>query len=288
MEGPQQVTVQHGGNEVVVVYGGPRGRRGLPGGDGEDGLPGASITVRGAWNNALTYVRGDAVQSRTLASPGLQALWIVKEDGEPTVGFPPHLQPSQWVEISSTSTSADGAIYRVTQINHPFTAIGQPAAFSATTGRYELADARDPGLLAMGLICEILGPEDFAFQMTGRMNNVDRFLIFDPSSPAERGLQDWVPGTTYYLSTVPGMVQVASPRAGGAIEMPLVTPINEDGDLLILTWGPSIQFPPASVGPLPAPRREGEQAYRTDAYPGLYIALFDATRTQLMWVQTNG
>lgn len=285
---PQQISVLQDGVEVIVVYGGPRGHDGLPGGDGDVGPPGSSITVRGAWDSNATYVPGDAVQSRTLASPGLQALWIVKSTGVPTQGFRPHEEPAEWSEISATSSAEDGAIYRIVQNDHPFTQIGEPAAFSATTGKYELADARDAGLLPVGLVCEISGTQEFCLQMTGRLSGVDKFLIFDPAAPAERGALDWVPGAVYYLSTAPGMLQIVSPRDDGHIEVPVAVPINEDGDLLILTWGPSLEFPPVKVVPMRAPRQEGEMIYRKDTRPGLYVALYDQTGQQLMWVQTNG
>lgn len=277
---------------LIVVYDGPRGLPGREGDPGDDGAPGRSITVLGDWNNQLQYVPGNAVTSRSLNSPGLTSLWIVKDGQTPTVGLAPHLEAFAWSEISAGGDSAGGAIYRVNQVGHPFTMIGEAVGRSERTGRYEQADARDKDLLAIGVVCDIAGPNEFAVQTSGRVIHTGGLLIFDPVPPAGRSSNDWVLGRVYYLSTRPGMFEAQEPSTPGAYFQPMVVPVTQT-EFVLLSWGPeNLQTPvdiPAvetSLGVVPG--REGQLWYRRIDHPGLYVALWDETRTRLMWVQANG
>lgn len=277
---------------LIVVYDGPRGLPGAPGTPGDPGTPGRSIIVRGDWNNTVQYGQGDAVTSRSLVSPGLTSLWIVRDGAVPTVGLAPHLEPVAWSEISAGGDSAGGAIYRVQQIAHPFTMVGEPVALSTATGRYELADASLQTLLGIGVVCDITSPNEFAVQTSGRLIHTGGLLIFDPVPPAGRSSADWVIGRVYYLSTRPGMYEVDPPTEPGAYIQPMVVPISMT-ELVLLSWGPNNLDTPVDVivnepvgGPVPG--REGDLWYRRSDNPGLYVALWDEAMTRLMWVQTNG
>jgi hypothetical protein len=248
--------------------------------------------VRGPWNNQIEYGPGDAVTSRSLASPGLTSLWIVRDGGNPTIGRAPHEEPSEWSEVSAGGDSAGGAVYRVDQVGHPFTMIGEPVAKSEATGRYELADARSKDLLAIGVVCDIPGPNEFAIQTSGRVKHTGGLLIFDPVPPAGRASADWIPGRVYYLSTRPGMYEADQPSAPGAYFQPVVVPVSPT-EFVILSWGPEnldtpVDIPAVETALGVVPGREGQLWYRRIDNPGLYVALWDETRTRLMWVQANG
>ena len=288
----KSATVLEQDPNLIVIYDGPRGLPGKKGNDGNNGAPGRSIIVRGDWNNQVQYGPGDAVTSRSLVSPGLTSLWIVRDGGQPTIGRAPHEEPSQWSEVSAGGDGAGGAVYRVQQVAHPFTTIGQPVARSERTGRYELADARDRDLRAIGVACDITNLNEFAVQTTGRLETAGPLLIFDPVAPAGRGSSDWVLGRVYYLSTRPGMYEAAEPSAPGAYFQPMVVPVSPT-DLVLLTWGPEnlqvpVDIPAGETEQGVVPGREGQLWYRRIDHPGLYVALWDATRTRLMWVQANG
>lgn len=277
---------------LIVIYDGPRGLPGGKGNPGGDGTDGRSIAVLGDWNNQLQYVPGNAVTSRSLNSPGLTSLWIVRDGAVPTVGLAPHLEALAWSEVSAGGDSAGGAIYRVSQVGHPFTMVGQAVARSERTGRYELADARDKDLLALGVVCDIVSVNEFALQTSGRLIHTGGLLIFDPVPPAGRSSEDWVLGRAYYLSTRPGMYEAAEPTVPGAYFQPMVVAVSQT-ELVLLTWGPEnaqspVEVPPVEVAGGLVPGREGQLWYRRSDRPGLYVALWDATRTRLMWVQTNG
>lgn len=285
-------TVIEQDTQMIVVFDGPRGLPGGPGTPGSPGSPGRSIVVRGDWNNVVQYGPGDAVTSRSLQSPGLTSLWIVKDAGNPTVGTAPHLQPTEWSEVSAGGDSAGGAIYRVTQAGHPFTMVGEPVARSSVTGAYQLADARQEDLLGIGVVCEIVSANEFAIQTSGRVIHTGGLIIFDPVPPAGRSSADWVPGRIYYLSTRPGMFEIDKPTDPAAFIQPMVMPISMT-EFLLLSWGPSntetpVDVPPVDVEAAPVPGREGQLWFRRADHPGLYVALYDATGTTLMWVQANG
>jgi hypothetical protein len=287
-----QVAVLTQETQLIVVYDGPRGLPGREGNPGLPGTPGRSITVLGDWNNQLLYAPGNAVTSRSLLSPSLTALWIVRDGGQPTVGRAPHLDPSEWSEVSAGGEGGAGAVYRVAQLGHPFTTVGQPVARSERTGRYELADARDVDLLAIGVVAEVPSLDEFAVQVSGRLVNAGPLLIFDPAAPAGRGSSDWILGRVYYLSTVPGMYEAATPSQPGAYFLPMVVPVSPT-ELVLLTWGPEnlqtpVDIPAVDIGAGIIPGREGQLWYRRQDRPGLYVALWDATRTRLMWVMANG
>jgi hypothetical protein len=155
-----------------------------------------------------------------------------------------------------------------------------------------MADARDKDLLAIGVVCDITNPNEFAVQTSGRLIHTGGLLIFDPVPPAGRSSNDWVLGRVYYLSTRPGMYEALPPSEPGAYLQPMVVPVSAT-ELVLLTWGPEngqspVEVPPVEVVGGLIPGREGQLWYRKMDHPGLYVALWDPTRTRLMWVQTNG
>lgn len=170
--------------------------------------------------------------------------------------------------------------------------VGEPVARSELTGRYQLADARDKDLLAIGVVCDIPNVNEFAVQTSGRVIHTGGLLIFDPVPPAGRSSADWLLGRVYYLSTRPGMYEADQPSAPGAYFQPVAVPISQT-EFVLLSWGPEnldtpVDIPAVETDQGVIPGREGQLWYRRSDNPGLYVALFDATRTRLMWVMANG
>jgi hypothetical protein len=278
---PQLIAIDDGGVQLVVVYDGPRGAPGTPGAPGAAGDDGTSIQVLGEWNDATTYVHGNAVTSRGAAAPGIDSLWFVRLGYAPTVGVPPHLEPAKWSEVG-TGADALGPVWHVAQINHGFTMVGQPAYFSPVSSRYELADTRYAERLAIAAVREITDTNNLVLQVGGVLPGLDPGVIY--------GDPPWQPGRIYYLSTVPGRLQLEDPGLAGRISQPFLVPTDADGDLgILLDWGPEMRLPAVFVNSEPPSSPEqGMLWYRTDAWPGLYIYLLDASGVTGMWVQTNG
>lgn len=296
--GQTVVTVLDDNTRVVVVYDGPRGDTGPQGAAGPAGSDGKSITPRGDWVNNQLYVSGDAVASRTANNPGLKTLWIVRDGKTPAVGVAPHEAPTDWMEVGAASTDATASgVLRVIQTTHPFTEVGQLAAFSEATGEYQLADARDRDLMPVAMIREIVDADEFAIQFDGIVPDVSPAnILLDPPPPLGRGEGSWVPGVLYYLSSSPGMLQERDPALDGYFSVPVAIasqPSSLDpqvpADLSLLGWGPDNLRAPvrisATAPPNPTP---GQFWFRTDAYPGLYVAIADPTETLVMWVEANG
>ena len=281
---------------VIRILEGPKGPQGDQGEDGAPGADGASITVRGPWASNQAYSPGDAVTSRTVNNPGLTALWIVMEGKEPEQGVPPHEALDDWTEIGAAEVdSTTAGVVRITQASHPFQYTGQIVAFSEVTGRYELADARDNGLLPVGVVREVNDAATFAIQFSGLLPDVvPTNVFFDPAPPAGRGIGDWIPGRVYFVSSIPGMVQERNPALDGYASVPIYVPAQRPpvdppvpADLIILPFDRSSGRETTVSATAPLNPRPGDHWFRTDRYAGLYVAVRDPTDTQTLWVQAN-
>lgn len=285
------ITVFQDSVQLVTVYDGPRGAQGVPGAPGEPGQDGVSITIRGPWASNVSYGPGSAVSAPSRDNPSLVSLFLLRTGKEATVGIAPRLDPDAWMEVGGGGGDGSASLIRVVQVNHPFTEKGQPVAFSQQTGRYEVAHAGDRDLAGIGVIREVVDTTEFLYQVGGEVPEVSPLLLFDPPPPAGRGVGDWVPGSIYYLSTVPGMYQERPPLGATGFSQPMIIAtgnpeVGQPANLLMLTWGPDDRTAPSDTPP--AEPREGDLWYRRGSWPGLYVALFDVSSTQLMWVQTNG
>jgi hypothetical protein len=214
----------------------------------------------------------------------------VREGRAPTPGVPPHLEPQLWSEVGAYDPDKVlGSFWKVHQHRHAFTLIGQPVAFYASTNRYELADARRLDRAALGLIREIIDQDTFVVQSAGEIPFIDDRVII---KEGPHGPLTWEPGNIYYVSEVPGFVQLKSAEEDGFIGMPIVVPTetmpgtaNYRG--VILGWGPEGHRPGSHHSPTPPPHPiPGDLWYREDNFPGLYIYLKTGSNSQ--WVQTNG
>lgn len=285
-----KVTVLEEDVQVVVIHDGFRGREGVEGPAGPAGPQGTSIRVLGPWNSGATYQPADAVTWRSTAVAGVDSLYVLRDDAAPSTDQEPHLYPAIWSEIGPTSTDfAFGSIWEVYQLAHGFTRIGQPAAFNPATGRYGLAVATDDNRLALGVVREIKSADVVVLQAIGEMPNADPLVIYDQASPAPHA---WEPGKIYYLSSVPGMLQLRDPADDGWTAQPMLIPTEvdplTDGQKVALTsWGPDGPEAGSSAGPNPPPNPQmGQLWYRTDTHVGLYVWLVQDNGA--WWVQTNG
>jgi hypothetical protein len=275
-----------GDAQLVVVYDGPRGRRGLQG-EGTPGPPGRSITVLGAWNSEATYEPGDAVTARSSALAGITSLFIVRDGAAPVPGVEPRLDAPGWAEVGVYELGdAFGAVWRVHQVGHGFTALGQPACFDPQTARWGVANALEHlERAAVGLVREIRGPDEVVLQSSGELPEIDAAIVLDAETPGE-----WEQGRVYYLAAADGMLQRASPGLAGWLVQPLLIPTSIDSEGrqrgLMLAWGADLASEP-HVGATPPPNaRAGRLWYRTADKVGLYVYLDMSSGSY--WVQTNG
>lgn len=277
----QLVTVNEQDHELVVVYDGPRGVPGRPGTPADPGAPGRSIRVLGSWASHTQYASGDAVTARSLAVPGFNSLWIARDGVAPTMGVEPRHEPTAWVEVgaSEAASGSAGSIWNVSQLAHPFTRVGQPATFRASTGRYELADTRYADQMPVAVVREIVDAGQVVLQSSGRVPGID---------PEVLAFGTFEPGVIYYLSTVPGELQREDPRSlGEKYSVPVLVP-DGAGNGLLLGFHVAGLSTYAHVGDtMPVNAKEGDLWYRTDAFEGLYVRVPDASGA-LVWVQSNG
>lgn len=271
---------------LVVVHDGPRGVPGAAGAPGVQGPPGDGVRVRGEWQAGATYVPGDAVTYPSAVDPNFQSLWLVVDGTAPAQGMTPHQQPGAWTEVGLTDARKQtGSYWRVYQLAHPFTKVGQPAAFYPSTGKYELADARVLERVGLGLIREVLGPDEFLIQTSGVVPDIDPSVLANVPPP---GIPSWSPGTIYYVSSVPGRLQDYPATAAGGFSMPILVPTENDPvtgvqNGVILGWGPDGGA--AAGGQAPLSPTQGQMWYRRDAFPGLYVWLTFPSGSY--WVQAN-
>lgn len=121
----------------------------------------------------------------------------------------------QWRDAAGTSISEirpDGypgeafgrPVFRVDQVAHSFTAVGQPARFDGTN--WVLADASTEPGFAIGIVRRIISANAFEIQTAGRIDGIQNGAFTSGT---------FLPNTRYYVSTVtPGtLTDVAPPNA---------------------------------------------------------------------------
>jgi len=217
-----------------------------------------TITTAGQPAITALTIEGDPLQSEPLVSiRGTQPGDLGALEVDP-LGFPgPRFGSASWRQGVAT---------------HPFSAVGQAAAFDGTT--WTLAQAGDPDLQVVALVQEIIDVNTIVLRAAGLMTDLS------PSAFAG-GLV--IPGRTYYVSsTVPGQLT----SAPGA-----------ESDIALLVTGPTegvVTIPNgidgaarASIGPtFPVDPGDGFLFYKTTETVGLYIYLDDGDSQQ--WVQAGG
>lgn len=217
-------------NEVrtVVIHKGVRGARGLEGEEGDQGPPGDSINMVGLWQSGATYGPLDAVTWRSSALKGVDSLYIqISAWPEEVSTTPPNEDPARWGEVGlTTDEGLLGGVWRVSQASHPFTAIGQPAAFTA--GGYVLANASVPNLYGIALVREVVDANTFILQSTGGI----------PSAEASVGLGGFIEGQLYYVSTSAGFLTADPPD--GANQLVNAIYIHGVPEGIVLPWRPDL------------------------------------------------
>jgi len=130
--------------------------------------------------------------------------------------------------------SADGiptgnlawGIYKIHQVAHSFTKVGQPASFDGTN--WTLARADTNSTLAQAVVKEILDADNFVLQVGGSIENLDSTAF------AGGTIQ---PGTVYYVSSsVAGQLTSAPPASPGIANPVLFTLAGTSG--FVLSWEP--------------------------------------------------
>jgi len=274
--------------DTLIIHDSERGPPGPPGADGSDGTDGTGINVRGQFQLGNTYAPNDAVSFRSSGTPAVTSLYIQRTSvaASPAL-IEPQADPGRWIEVGAYEFgNLFGAIWEVLQIAHPFTRIGEPAAFYPSTGRYELADARQRERVGYAVVREVKGPDRVVLQSSGEIPNIDQQIIYPGSST-------WQRGSIYYVSSVPGSLQLAMPSRDSYFDNPILVPTEQDPVTLdwrgvVLAWGignDTVPVPVVGAAP-PTQPRAGDLWFRTTFAPGLYIYYDDGTNAY--WVQTNG
>lgn len=225
-------------NNVIVVHDGRRGPRGYPGADSTvPGPPGAGIVVHGPWQDGTSYGPRDAVSWRSTLLAGANSLYVQRSSFPQTPSTtPPHLDPSRWNEIGAKDWgNAFGGIWEVQQLNHGFSHVGEPVGFSATAGRYVLAQARHADDLAIAVVREVVSEHRAILQSTGEVPNVDPRVIHPDGS-------SWIPGRVYYVTAARGRVSATPPTDASIYANPILMAAAQNGaggvNAVALPWTP--------------------------------------------------
>lgn len=232
---------------VVIVHEGRRGVRGGPGDEGQPGPKGDSIRVMGAWEAGLTYCPGDAVTDRSSALSGVTSLYLQRAGVACAVSdVQPYQDPARWVEVADRDwNNSFGGIWQVYQINHGFTRIGQPIAYSPLAGRYVQATATSEDELGIAVVREVVSSDVVILQSTGEVPGIDPAVIYPDGS-------SWQVGRVYYVSTARGRLELEPPLGTSNFVNPILTPSGQDGSPdrmngVALPWRPSksnVEFVP--------------------------------------------
>ena len=219
--------------EMVVVYDGPRGERGLKGDPGPQGDPGDSLRMRGSWASGGLYCPNDAVVAESSAAAGIQSLFVQVAGvpcSESTVE--PRMDPARWSEIGAVDLSnVTGAIWTVHQTAHGFEHVGTPVGYDGASGRYVKAEARVKEYIGFGLIREIQDADTFVVQTTGELPNIAPEVIVESGGV--------VPGAIYYVSTAPGMLTRVEPSDPSAYSNPILVGISGSVGVAV-PWRPDL------------------------------------------------
>lgn len=217
--------------ELVILY---TGREGQPGAavKGDPGPRGPGFSAKGAWSAGEIFGPGDAVVAEGSAAAGINSLFIQQGNVAESVSLiPPRDDSGRWVEIGAADLSnVTGAIWRVYQLHHAFTAVGTPIGYSRTANRWVAASSKIDDEVAVGVVREVVSPHEFIIQTSGEITGLDPHLL-DPT-----GLTPFEPGRLYYVSSVRGQLTLDPANVGTnfASNAMLLTTSSTAG--VILQW----------------------------------------------------
>jgi hypothetical protein len=221
---------------TVVVHDGRRGKQGFKGDEGDQGPPGDSIDVLGTWQMGQVYAPGDAVTWRSSAVQGVNSLYIQLDSWpEEASTVEPQDDPSRWTEVGATDLSnVTGSVWNIMQLNHGFTQVGTPVAFSYQSSTWVKADRTLADNVAIAVVREVLSADRAVLQSTGEITNLDPAIITPNGS-------SWQLGRQYYVSNSPGRVQLDVPTDGVVHAILVPTDNHEAGGAqtgVVLPWKP--------------------------------------------------
>ena len=220
------------GTAVNILFGGRRGPRGRPGDDGPPGPQGPGFRAKGVFVSGDEYGPGDAVQAEASSIAGVQSLYVQRSQVplSPAVAAPRD-EPFRWIEIGVFDlANFTGAVWRVTQIAHGFTGVGQPVAFSPVVERWVQASNKIGEQPAVAVVREIISVDEVLLQGSGDISNLDPSIIFPQPAAA------FEPGRFYYVSSVNGRLTLepTAPSPGFAANAMLVATGATTG--VVLQW----------------------------------------------------
>lgn len=224
--------------QLVVVHDGRRGAPGLKGDKGDAGDQGGSINILGAWSPGTTYSPLDAVSWRSSLTAGVNSLYVQRSTvAAAPSSTPPNEDLSRWTEIGAVDwDNAFGGIWEVLQLDHGFTAVGQPVGYSYQSESYVLADSRNLDELGVAIVREIVSPDRVVLQSSGEIPGLNPDVIWPSGS-------SWEPGRVYYVSPQRGYVQITKPTDSSHFVNPIVIPTRDAGggkrDGVALPWTPT-------------------------------------------------
>lgn len=226
--------------QLVVVHDGRRGVKGNPGRKGDQGDPGRSIRVLGPWTPNTSYCPGDAVTGRSRLMPGITSMYLQRSSKPCSIAtLEPWADPARWDEVNSHSWgNTFGGIWEVYQINHGFTRVGQPVAYSWQANRYTLASAASEDELGIAIVRAVVDKDRVLLQSTGELPNIDPAVIY----PDGDGWQD---GRLYYVSTARGRLEAAPPIDANAFTNPILIATGNNAQTggkngVALPWRPVV------------------------------------------------
>lgn len=187
-------------NPITVLFAGPRGLTGNKGDQGDQGDPGRSITVRGLWASGQVYRPGDAVTGDSTGMTGVNSLFVQRDTAPESVSnTPPRDDPGRWAEVGPEDlTSVTGTIWRVTQLAHGFTAVGQPVGYNGPLGRWVTTGNRITDEPAVAVVKEIVSVDEVVLQGSGIISNLDPSIILPP------GATEYQAGALYFTAVSRG------------------------------------------------------------------------------------
>ena len=220
------------GTAVNILFGGRQGRPGVKGDQGLPGPIGPGFRAKGVFVSGDEYGPGDAVQAEASSIAGVQSLYIQRSQVplSPAVAAPRNEQ-FRWIEIGVFDlANFTGAVWRVTQIAHGFTGVGQPVAFSPVVERWVQASNKIGEQPAVAVVREIISADEVLLQGSGEISNLDPGIIFP------QPVSEFEPGRFYYVSSVNGRLTLepTAPSPGFASNAMLVATGATSG--VVLQW----------------------------------------------------
>jgi len=191
-----------GGRTFTVLFTGRRGLPGARGDTGDTGPQGPGFRARGAWSSGTSYGPGDAVTDDSTAAQGVQSLFIQRDTVPIGVSLDaPRVDTARWIEVGATDLSnVTGAIWRVVQASHGFTAVGQPVGYSFASNRWVLTSNKLSDETPVAVVREVLSDNEFLLQTVGEITSLDPAVILPG------GETSFIPGRFYYASATRGFL----------------------------------------------------------------------------------